>query len=617
MAYCRDQTDFIFKHGAAPRRGQPCPGKPVRTFGLLRSCSRISGTMMNNSPSRLTLLVFATLVTAVFPGCDSAPRKPDVPVTSVPGTSRPLENGQATRGVVFREVARESGIDWTYRNGDEAGRFTILESMGGGLALCDYDGDHQMDLIAAGGGRFPGPRTLTGYPIGLFRQTDRAAFANVSDLAFGDKTFHYNHGIAAGDFDNDGFVDLAVTGFGGTQLLQNRGDGTFHPLEDALTSPMGGWSTSAGWGDFNGDSFPDLFVSHYADWSLDNDPQCPGPTTHPRDVCPPRRFRGLADQLFLSDGTGRFREVAREIGITSERKGIGAAIADLDLDGDLDIYVTNDTDPNDLYRNDGQGNFEDVGLVAGAALGAEGNPDGSMGVDVGDYDGDGLPDIWVTNFERETFALYHNLGKLQFEHVSRRVGVSGLAGTYVGWGTNFLDSDGDGDLDLFVANGHVVRFPESSTVLQKPLLLENVDGRRFETVEVSPEPYFNTVHAGRGVASGDIDGDCDPDLVVSHVNEPVALLRNDSPGWRGIVVRLVGRESPRFPTGAIVRVKSGRSTQVQQLRGGGSYASTSAGHLLFGDIGNEQLVFDIDWPSGERQHLVLDSGSRRVTIIEP
>jgi hypothetical protein len=574
---------------------------------------------MTPSLRGFTLLVCPLLVTVVLSGCDTARREPVVPGTSGPGTGLPSgqRGGLPTRGGVFREVARQSGIEWTYRNGEEAGRFTILESMGGGLALCDYDGDQQMDLVAAGGGSFPGPRELSGHPIGLFRQTDRSKFANVSEPAFGDTKFHYNHGIAAGDFDNDGFVDLAVTGFGGILLLQNRGDGTFAPLEHALTAPAGGWSTSAAWGDLNGDSFPDLFAAHYADWSFDNDPPCRGPEAHPRDVCPPRRFRGLTDQLFLSDGAGGFREVASEVGITSERKGIGTVMADLDLDGDLDLYVTNDTDPNDLYRNDGRGKFEEVGLIAGAALGADGNADGSMGVDVGDYDGDGLPDLWVTNFERETFALYHNLGQLQFQHASRRTGVSGLAGTYVGWGTTFLDSDGDGDLDLFVANGHVVRFPVSSTVLQKPLLLENVDGRRYETVEVSTEPYLNSVHAGRGVATGDIDGDGDPDLAVSHVNEPVALLRNEASDWRGIVVRLVGRRSPRVPTGTIVRLKSGGQSRVQQLHGGGSYASTSAGHLLFGGIGKEGATIDIEWPSGEKQQLAVDPGTRRVTLIEP
>ncbi|OYW17768.1 MAG: hypothetical protein B7Z55_11885, partial [Planctomycetales bacterium 12-60-4] len=186
----------------------------------------------------------------------------------------------------------------------------------------------------------------------------------------------------------------------------------------------GGWSTSASWGDLNRDGCPDLVVVHYADWSFDNDPICPGPAPHPRDVCPPRRFRGLRDQVFLSDGQGSFHEAGPEVGFDSTGKGIGLAISDVDLDGDLDIYVTNDTDPNGLYRNTGQGQFEEVGLISGVAVGADGNADGSMGVDVGDLTGDGLPDIWVTNFERETFALYQNVGDCSFQHVSRLAGIS-------------------------------------------------------------------------------------------------------------------------------------------------------------------------------------------------
>lgn len=523
----------------------------------------------------------------------------------------------ASARMTFRDVASGLGVDWTYRNGEEARIYSIVESMGGGLALCDFNQDGRLDLIAAGGGSFPGSREITGLPTGVFLQAHTGQFTDVSKLTGLNGQEFYNHGVSAGDFDHDGFPDLVLTGYGGIALYRNQGDGSFLRDCQEEESFRRGWSTSAGWGDFNHDGHPDLFVVHYADWSFDNDPPCPGPPPDGRDVCPPRRFHGLPDQLFLSDGRGGFREVAFEVGVRSERKGIGLAIADLDLDGDLDIYVTNDTDPNDLYRNDGQGHFEEVGLTSGAALGADGNADGSMGVAVGDLDGDGLPDLWVTNFQRESFAFYRNLGDGLFKHVSRLTGISSLPGSFVGWGTAMLDADSDGDEDLFVANGHVVHFPTQSTVRQRPLLLENRHGSRFFNVADTAGLYMRTPHSGRGVAFGDFDGDGDPDLVVSHVNEPVALLSNESPGAGRLTIRLIGRNSPRQPIGAVVRLTVGQRTSVQQVQFSTSYASTSSDVLFFG-LGDQRAGrLEIDWPSGIRQVLETLPPGQSLTVIEP
>ncbi|MDZ4686470.1 MAG: CRTAC1 family protein [Planctomycetaceae bacterium] len=561
---------------------------------------------------RLALLLCLGLL---VPGCNSSSAPPKRENTAV--TSSPDDTFSAPSSIAFRDATQTLGVDWTYRNGEEAGNFSIVESMGGGLALCDFDQDGRLDLVAAGGGSFPRPREIAGLPIGLFRQTPAGQFEDVSQPATLAGSTHYNHGIAAGDYDNDGFPDIAVTGFGGISLFRNLGDGTFQREDLWRDLFSGGWSITAGWGDVNRDGHPDLVVVHYADWSFDNDPPCPGPASHPRDVCPPRRFRGLADQLFLSDGQGGFREVGREAGLRSERKGIGLAIADLDLDGDLDVYVANDTEPNDFYRNDGRGHFDEIGLPSGVALSADGNADGSMGVDVGDLNGDGLPDIWVTNFERETFALYQNLGGCQFQHVSRIVGVSSLPGTYVGWGTVLLDADGDGDEDLFVTNGHVVRFPTHSPVRQLPLLLENREGERFRNVADTVGPYFREPHPGRGVAVGDIDGDGDPDLAVSHVNEPIAMLLNESPEWRGIALRLIGRSSPRQRVGPVVRLTVGTRTVVQQLKCAASYASTSSDTLFFGRGRDAAARLEIDWPSGTKQILETIPDGPLLTIIEP
>jgi len=549
-------------------------------------------------------------------GCRPQAKSPDSPSPNIHTQPATPSDREPPSRIRFRDVTEQTGLEWTYRNGSEANLFSIVESMGGGLALCDFDQDGRLDVVAAGGGEFPAARNIRGLPTGLLRQLPTGTFENISDRASLQENRHFSHGVAAGDYDQDGFPDLAITGYGGISIYRNRGDGTFVNVSEGHTEYDHGWSTSAGWADVNGDRHPDLFVVHYADWSFENDPACPGPPPHGRDVCPPRKFHGLPDQLFLSDGQGGFQEQGQSSGLTSQWKSIGMAIADLDLDGDLDLYVTNDTDPNDFYQNNGTGKFEELGLEAGLALGADGNSDGSMGVDIGDFDGDGRPDVWVTNFEREVFALYQNTGNGQFQHYSRQSGINRISGNYVGWGTVFLDADGDGDQDIFATNGHVIRFPESSPVEQLPLMLENLSGKQFRNVAEMTGEYFQRPHAGRAVSVGDVDGDGDPDLVVAAVNQPLVLLANESE-WQGLTMRLVGRQSPRQPIGAIVRVRAEQQTLVQQLTRAGGYASTAADTLFFGLGDRSADQIEVQWPSGLRQVIQPDPGRRQFTLIEP
>lgn len=524
----------------------------------------------------------------------------------------------------FTERSAGSGIDFSYRTGADAGRFAILESLGGGVGLLDFDRDGASDVFLPGGGGYGPDKEIRGLPPALYRNQRGWQFRDVSKPSGVAEASHYSHGAAAGDCDGDGFADVLVTGYGGLRFFRNQGDGTFAEAAAAsgLTDTL--WSSSAAWGDFDRDGHLDLYVAHYVNWSFENDPHCPGPSPHPRDVCPPREFLPLPHTLYMSNGDGTFRDDSGSAGLRNGKdeeghgKGLGVVAADLDLDGDLDIYVGNDTVPNFLYRNDGAGRFEDVGLTSGTALNDRGLPDGSMGVEVGDLNLDGLPDLWVANYERESIAFYRNQGDCFFQHASQATGVTAVGGLYVGWGTILSDLDRDGDEDAFVSNGHVIRYPTSSEVEQAPLLFENLDGKRLVNVAPAAGAYLSAPHPGRGVAAGDLDDDGRIDLVVSRADKPVAVLANGSRDRnRWLAVRLIGTRSSRDPIGAFVTLYTAAGKQTRQLKGGSSYASTSDQRLFFG-LGTADRVqkIEVRWPSGATQVVENVAADREITIRE-
>ncbi|HEX6986472.1 MAG TPA: CRTAC1 family protein, partial [Planctomycetaceae bacterium] len=574
---------------------------------------------------------------ALFAAVGCSDRESGAPAASTSGTAKPLRPAAEVRTasdrpaepppetlIRFEDRTREAGVDFIYRSGEEAGHFSILESLGGGAGLIDFDLDGAPDLVLPGGGEYgPGP-TIRGLPPALYRNLGSWRYVEVAGPAGLRSAPYYSHGPAVADYDADGFPDLVITGYGGLVLFRNQGDGTFVEETAAAGMTDGLWSSSAAWGDFDGDANLDLYVAHYVDWSFDNHPFCPGPTRETRDICSPRRFQPLPDTLYVSNGDGTFRDASDEAGLRVGKgpedhgKGLGVVTADLDLDGDLDVYVTNDTVPNFLYRNDGAGRFEEVALMSGTALSDRGVPDGSMGVDVGDFNLDGRPDIWVANYERESIALYRNEGNGFYQHTSQATGVTAVGGLFVGWGTVFCDFDRDGDQDTFVSNGHVIRFPDNATIEQLPLLFENKEGRRFVNVAPAAGEYMTSRHRGRGVAMGDLDGDGRVDLVSSRVDQPAVLLANasrDGHHWLG--VRLIGTRSPRDPIGAVVRVRTARGTQMRQFVGGGSYASTNDRRLYLG-LGTEGRVerLEIDWPSGARQVVENVPADAVVTVRE-
>lgn len=538
--------------------------------------------------------IFQLMLAVGICGC-SEPSQPQQPALT-PSVSPPSASASVW---AFRECAAESGVVFSYENGEESGNYSILESLGGGLAVLDLDSDGLEDLCFSGGGTLL-DHSLQSRQPGLFRNRGQLNFASVAEIAGISAAKFYNHGIARTDYDGDGFPDFLITGYGGVQLFRNCGDGTFELQDQSCGLDDQQWSSSGAWGDLNGDGHPDLYLTHYVDWSWENDPFCERGPEGGREICPPRSYTGVTDSVYLSNGDGTFQNATSTAGLSAEGKGLGVVICDLDGDFDNDIYVTNDTVSNFLYENDGTGVLQDVSLASGASLSSLGVPDGSMGVDVCDFNADAQPDLWVVNYERESNALYQNAGRLAFRHVSQRMGLNAVGGLFVGWGTCCEDFDGDGDEDIFVSNGHVIRYPQNAPLNQQPLLLQNESGKRLVNVTESGGSWFRRQHMGRGAVAADLDSDGDVDLAVSATRQPAALLENQTVRSRSrwLSVILAGTETGREPVGAAVILKTDL-LQSGFLRGGGSYGSTVSNRLMFAlpdDL--DDAVLEIRWPDG-------------------
>lgn len=510
------------------------------------------------------------------------------------------------------DVRAESGIDFVHDSGDPDKR-VILSSLGGGAALFDYDGDSDLDvyLVRKGVNR-------------LYRSQGGLRFDDVTDYA-GVSASGWSIGCAAADFDNDGLVDLYVTRIGANALYRNRGDGTFHDATAVMGVGDDGFGASAAFFDAEGDGDLDLYVANY----VAPDQVFPEPGSEPTCqwlgmavMCGPRGLEGQEDVFYRNQGA-KFVEAMKESGLEDQSRayGIGVVSSDYDDDGDLDLYVANDTDPNYLFRNDGSGRFEEVGLLSGAAYSGSGATQAGMGVDFGDANGDGHLDIFVTNFSHETNTLYLGSSRGLFIDATEEVGLSTPSLGPLGWGTRFSDLDNDGDEDLFVANGHVYpnveRVDATTSYRQRNQVFLN-DGRgNFVEAEAEADPSEGQ-KSNRGAAFGDLDDDGDPDVVINAIDDRPALLRNDlAEGAHFVGLVLVGTKSNRDAAGASVRVVSRGREQRKEAHASGSVLSSNDPRLLFG-LGSAAVADEIHvrWPSGALTRLSAVPADRYLVVVE-
>jgi enediyne biosynthesis protein E4 len=533
--------------------------------------------------------------------------------------------GSSAAEPLFVESAASTGLVFTHVNG-ATGQYYLPEMMGAGVALFDYDNDGDLDVFlvqsgAIDGSSPPGCRLfrndLTVSPDG--RRTLR--FTDVTRQA-GIAVRGYGMGVAVGDYDNDGYLDLFVTGFGATTLLHNNGNGTFSDVTSQAGVADTLWSTSAAFVDYDRDGFLDLFVARYVDFTIAGNKQC-ADSVGAHDYCGPRSYRPVPDRLFRNDGHGRFVDVTERAGIAkADGAGLGVSVGDYNGDGWPDLYVANDATPNQLWINRRDGTFVDEGVISGSALSAAGNPEGSMGIASGDFDLDGDEDLFVTNIAGETSVLYLNDGHGNFEDVRARTGLARLTAAFTGFGTDWFDYDNDGWPDLFIANG-AVNIVEAQRGQPSPFrmtnqLFHNLEGRRFEDASALGGPVFARAEISRGAAFGDVDNDGDVDVVFTNNNGPVRLLINQaSRQQHWLQVRLEQRPGNRFGIGGWVGVeRAGRPTLWRRVRTDGSYLSASDVRAHFG-IGATAAVTAIvvQWPDGQRERFT-DVGADRVVTLQ-
>lgn len=539
----------------------------------------------------------------------------------------------ATSGpdVQFSDVTKAVGIAFAHRNSATSNKY-LVETMGGGVALLDYDNDGRLDVFLTNGAKIDDPMPEGKQPDKsdpkfwnrLYHQAADGTFVDVTETAHltGMPQNQYGMGVAVGDYDNDGFTDIYVTNYGANTLYRNNGDGTFTDVTSRAGVAAGGWSASAGFLDYDNDARLDLVVTRYVDWSFQNNRYCGEKKPGYRSYCHPDNYEGMTDLLYHNNGDGTFSDVSSKAGIAkSVGKGLGVSFADYDADGYTDIYVANDSVQSFLFHNNGDGTFAEAGLLAGVGFNEDGKTFAGMGVDFADYDNDGRPDIIVTDLSNERYMLFRQNADGSFRDVTNSTGVGGATLSFSGWSTRFIDYDGDGWKDLFVAQGHVMDTIEKTApnlkYLQPPLLLRN-ESARF--VRVNAGDVFQQEWAGRGAAFGDLDNDGDVDIVLSNVGQSAVVLRNDGGNRKNwFQIRTVGTRSNRDGIGCRVKVVSSSGvSQYFTVTTAVGYLSASEKRLTVGlGLDTTAALIEIRWPSGVVQKLENVKARQLLTVTEP
>ena len=548
-------------------------------------------------------------------------------IPSILFTSQQVSTTSNRQPISFVDVTKAAGINFSSFSSPD--KKYIVESMGGGVALFDFDGDGRLDIylvnsytVEAALAKRPRP------PAALYRNLGNGTFEDVAAKA-GVADPGWAMGVAVADYDNDGFDDLYVTCFGPNRLYHNRGNGTFEDVTAKAGVGDPRFSTGAAWGDYNRDGYLDLFVSNYVDFKLEDLPQFgKGQLCQYRGVpvqCGPRGLPGSGDALYRNNGDGTFTDVSKAAKVDDPAGyyGLGVMWTDFDDDGWPDILVANDATPNYAYRNNHDGTFTEMGFPLGFAVNENGVEQGSMGISIGDYDRDGRLDVVITNFSDDYNTIYHKNSDGTFTDVSRATKTAEVSMPYVGWGTKFFDYDNDGWLDLFIVNGHVYPQIEGAypggMYRQRKLVYRNLRDGTFTEVAQALGAALMEPRASRGAAFGDYDEDGDLDVIVNDLDGPPMLLRNDGGSKAGhwISLKLVGTRSNRNAVGAKVWLKAGGLTQIDEVHSGDSYISHSDWRLHFG-LGSTTRVSEvmIQWPNGTTEKLTNLPIDKVVTVVE-
>jgi enediyne biosynthesis protein E4 len=552
----------------------------------------------------------------------NAERAPILPdrTPAKPKLREPVSAPDGGLTIRFREVDRSGGIGFTHISGNSPEKHYPTAN-GSGVAMLDYDGDGRLDLYFATTRNLPLDAATTSQGNKLYRGHGDGTFEDVTERA-GVGFRGFCHGVAAGDVDNNGFPDLYLTNYGPNVLYLNNGDGTFHTARD-FGAECRSWSTAAAFLDYDGDGRLDLYVSCYGHWGYDEPhPFCGDKSKAVRMYCPPTMIPPAPHFLFRNRGDGTFEDVTQRAGVfRRDGRGMGVVAADVNRDGRIDLYVANDMCPHFLFLNRGDGTFEDATDTSGAAVTESGHCQGGMGVDVEDLDGDGYPELFVTNFDGEYNTIHRTTDGRNFEDVSARSGIVRDSMPDVGWGCALADLDSDGWPDMMTINGHVddnlAQLGRDGEYAQRAKIWRNIGRGRFKLV-ADVGPFFAVGHAGRGAAFGDLDNDGDIDVVINRMDGRPAVLLNESQPAHWIRMELIGTRSNRSAIGTAVEVHVGGRVLHRQVKGGGSYASANDPRLVVGLGGAERVErVEILWPSARSTTLANPALDCTHRVVEP